>query len=100
MSVYHRCRITFPDGIHDDIDQGFVSVLGESPNATVRLAAPNDMRRRFDTVDTLTSAKITDGRNGLTVSGRSVHLATTVGTNEATLVVTVVPDAECEDCKK
>lgn len=103
MAVLRRCKVINTDGILPDVDGGgIVTILGESPNATVRVAAGDLGARRWTTVDRLTRCKVTERRGVFTIEGQSDYLRNHIGTSgkDSLITVEVTPGHDCEDCPK
>jgi hypothetical protein len=89
------------DGIFPDIEEGaLVVVNGESPNATVRISAPDYDAKKFRLVDRLTKAEAKRKGDTWTFTGVSDHLRDTVHAPDSRLSVQVTPAPGCEDCRK
>lgn len=100
MITLNNCNIIVEDDIHPAVDcKGVVVINGESPNAKVRLSAPDYDGRRFRAFDRLSEASYSESRGSYTISGVSNHLRKTVGArkNEATITVLVTPDQPCNE---
>ena len=101
MLTLPRCHILTQDEILPEIEEnGYVVVVGESPNATVRISIPDVYSRKFRTLDRLTRASYKRKGDTWTFTGISDHLRGVVGTPDTRLSVMVTPEPGCEDCRK
>lgn len=95
-----RCHVLTQDGAHPEMEGALVVVVGENPNCTVRLSAPDMTERRFITVDRLLNASYTRKADTWTFKGTSEHLREVVGSADALMEMQVTPEPGCEDCRK
>jgi hypothetical protein len=95
-----QSKVTTQDDIHQEIAGALVVVVGESPNATVKISAPDYVARKFRTVDRLTHAEMKRKGDTWTFTGTSDHLRDEIGAADARLSVSVTPAPGCEDCKR
>lgn len=99
MLTLPRCHILTQDEILPEIEQdGHVVVVGESPNATVRISVPDYEARKFRVMDRLTRASYTRQGDTWTFTGLSDYLGEEVSTRDRKLSVQVTPEPGCEDC--
>lgn len=103
MLTLQRCTVdTDEDLYHQLDDRTIVTTAGESPKATVRIAVPSTISRKFLTVDTITDATITATPRGVyRITGRSSYLANETGAigEDATITLDVSPGG-CKGCLK
>lgn len=96
-----RANVITQDDIFPPIENdALVVVVGESPNATVKISAPDYQARKFRPIDRLTRASFTRKGDTWTFTGRSDHLADTIGTADAVIKMMVTPEPGCEDCRR
>jgi hypothetical protein len=96
-----RCKVTTQDDIFPEIESGaLVVVVGESPNATVKISAPDFDARKFRLVDRLTRAEFKRKGDTWTFTGTSDHLRNDIGSSDAKLSISATPAPGCEDCKR
>lgn len=96
-----RANVITQDGILPPIENdALVVVMGESPNATVKISVPDYQARKFRAVDRLTKASFTRKGDTWTFTGSSDHLRDTIGTADSIIKVMVTPEPGCEDCRK
>lgn len=101
MLTLPRCHILTQDEIFPEIEQdGHVVVVGESPNATVRISIPDRTARKFRVLDRLTRASFTRSGDTWTFTGVSSYLSEEVAAVSTKLSVQVTPEPGCEDCRK
>jgi len=91
-----RCEVVTEDEVHPYIKRGLVTVFGDSPNATVKLAVPGD--RKFVSLDMLHHCTITKEGGTFRITGSSDHLRHTVASRSTRLTLLVSPGPECENC--
>jgi hypothetical protein len=95
-----RSTVTTQDEIHPDLDGALVVVVGESPNAVVRISTPDYDARKFRSVDRLTHTEFKRKGDTWTFTGTSDHLRHDIGSDDARLSIQVTPAPGCEDCKR
>lgn len=101
MLQYRNCHVTYSDGVIEELNGALVMVIGESPNATARIATHDGGKYR--TIDRILGASVdTKPRGGgVSLSGRSEHLRNVVGVDpdESAVTVAVKPGkGGCENC--
>lgn len=102
MRLLRPCRIQTEDDIHPEANNAAVTIIGESPRATVRIALPNEAGR-YVAIDTLSAARVRNGPNGtFEIHGSSTYLREHIGapTSDSDITVIVSPPAPCKDCPK
>jgi hypothetical protein len=97
MLTLTKCHITSPD--MEDIDDAVVTVSGESPNATIKISAPDHQVRKFRTVDRLLHASIKGKGKNWTIEGESEHLSQVVRTSDALIKLNVKSLGGCQGCR-
>jgi hypothetical protein len=103
MLTLPRCHILVQDEVFPEVAEGGLAVIvGESPNATVRLSTPDPVARKYVTFDRLTRASYSRKGDTWTFTGVSDHLVNTVGASgeHAVLSIQVTPEPGCEGCRK
>lgn len=93
-----NCEIVTEDAIHEFMDDGFVTVIGESPNAIVKISRPNDQKTKAVQVDHLTGCLLRKSGETLEIVGQSRHLRDVIGSESTTLTLLVTPEPPCKDC--
>lgn len=93
-----RCEVVTQDEVHPYFDDGFVTVIGESPNAIVKISRPNDEHTKAVLVDHLTGCLLRRDGDTLEIIGQSSHLRDTVRSSSTELTFLVTPEPPCKDC--
>ena len=95
-----KANVITQDDIHPETDGALVIVVGESPNATVRISTPDYVSKKYTLMDRLTRASFKRSGDTWTFVGSSEYLAYNVGASDATIKMMVTPEPGCEDCRK
>ena len=95
-----NCNVITEDEIHPVLDRAMVTVVGESPNCTVRVSEPDMVAKKFRQVDQFTAAAFTRQGDTWTFTGRSQYMADEIGTEDAVITIQVTPEPGCEECNK
>lgn len=93
-----NCEIVTEDEVHEFMDDGFVTVIGESPNAIVKISRPNAEKTKAVQVDHLTGCTLRKSGETLEIIGQSSYVRDVIGSESATLTILVTPEPPCKDC--
>jgi hypothetical protein len=91
-----RSEVVTQDEVHPYIDNGLVTVLGDSPNATVKLLIPDETK--YVPVDTFRHCTIERDGETIKITGQSDYVLHVIGDPQNELTILVSPGPECENC--
>jgi hypothetical protein len=91
-----RAEIVTEDEVHPYMDNALVTVLGRSPNATVKVLVSDGTKHV--PIDTFRHCTIERDGETWKVTGQSDYVLHVIGDSDNELTILVSPGPECENC--